>query len=160
MSDQHLSGMRVAHVTDSPTPEPELHPQWEETHGHALNEADAATGNYEPVEVQGTVKIGQPQHASYRTQVISTSVNPYRRILPRDDSRNRAVIYSVDQDIVLCESEAMAMDVAANQANNVPYPDGFYLPKGTFMTVYNHTACWAAATSATATRVSTLIERG
>lgn len=100
-----------------------------------------------------------PQDGIYRTMVLQPG--QARQLMPQDPNRARAVILSVDNPVILCETAALA-----GSPNNVPggsgiaFPDGFYLSADSQITTYNKGLIWAVNTSPSATsRVSVLTER-
>lgn len=105
-----------------------------------------------PVPVQPVT----PDSARYRTMVLAAS--DARLLLPQDPSRRLAQVLALDNDVVICTSKELAQN-SDNQASGVPFPRGFYLPKGTILPVYNQAALYVANTSTSATtRVSIAVE--
>jgi hypothetical protein len=148
--------------------------EWEDNHaipmlhqhvGHemAVRGAPVLGDGYDPVAVRmvGAVSTttDADQYGTYVTVVVSTTVNPVALVLPYDPMRQYAYLYSVDQDIVIATTKEQA-ESASNQVTSVPGPQGAYLPHGTWTPAIRHNdPVWVAATSATATRVTVMIER-
>jgi hypothetical protein len=120
-----------------------------ETPGHVLPVTVVSQpGQAGPAARQGT----------HFTMVVSTGVNPVDQLLGRDYDRVEARVLSADEPVVLAQSREMAEN-AANQAANVPFPVGSYLPAGLDRPIVNCDELWVAATSATPTRVSVIVSR-
>lgn len=105
----------------------------------------------------GVTNVG-PDTGVARTTSLNASAN--QRILPQDPTRRRAVVMSIDNDIVICQTKELAQD-SRNQVANVPYPTGFYLPKGLpGIEITSRNEWYAVNTSSSgATRVSVLVEK-
>lgn len=124
------------------------------------NVEDARIG-YEAIRVDtGTTEVFSGQ-----TYVISTTVNPVLRVLGHDGNRQRAVIMTLDQPIVVASSQAAAQDnrnVNAGSTGNGA--GGFVLPLASSsnpsapLVIMGSGEVWIAATSSTATRVSVWAE--
>lgn len=103
-----------------------------------------------------------PQHATCTTFVLDTDLGVgVVQILPQDVLRVRAVVWIAgvdDPSVILCHSRNQAQD-AANVAANTPRPSGALLTPGYPITVHGAQELWAAATSATASRLSVIAER-
>lgn len=140
---------------------------------HPGSRLDAGTRDHAPhpdavQAIQGTLPGPEPYHPiptqAERAQetiwrTMSVAASGIRQLLPQDPGRYRALIISVDQDIVITEAKELAQETA-NTATNVPYPQGFYLPKGILVPVESRGLAWVANTSTTAaTRVSVMTER-
>lgn len=110
-----------------------------------------------PVHVAGQPFSGGHQ-GSHFTMVLSTGTNPVDQILGRDYDRVSAQLLSVDEDIVIAQSRELA-ESANNQVASVPTPSGAYIPKGLWVSIGHCDQVWAAATSATPTRVSVIVSR-
>lgn len=116
---------------------------------------DTTRPGYEAIRVD----VGTTEVFSAQTYVISTSVNPTLRILGHDGNRQRAVIQTLDQPIVVATSQAAAQDnrnvnggTAGNAAGGFVLPLNGTNPSG-MLEVKGSGEVWVAATSGTATRV-------
>jgi hypothetical protein len=128
---------------------------------HAPTSADVAVSQSQlpaPRSMQPVpVRADRPEETIPRTAVVAASGT--RQLLPQDPCRYRAVIMSIDQDVVLCLSKDQAT-AADNTIASVPQPAGFYLPKLVPITIESKGLLWVANTStASATRVSVVTER-
>lgn len=110
-----------------------------------------------PVHVNGQDLAGGHQGTHF-TMVISTATNPVVQLLGRDYDRLEARILAVDEPVILAQSKEMAEN-AANQAASIPNPVGSYLPVSLDRVLRNCDEVWAAATSATPTRISVVVSR-
>ncbi|HEX4661903.1 MAG TPA: hypothetical protein VH307_31290 [Streptosporangiaceae bacterium] len=110
-----------------------------------------------PVHASGQDLAGGHQGTHF-TMVISTATNPVVQLLGRDYDRIEARILTVDQPVVLAQTKEQAEN-AANQVTSVPAPVGSYLPITVDRVLRNGDEVWAAATSATATRISVIVSR-
>lgn len=108
----------------------------------------------EPVVTVPTVA----QHVDTYTVVVDTDVAKFAELLPLDPLRLSAQIIASDAAIVLCHSRAQATDTR-NQVANVPNPVGAYIPTGVVVDVPGTQQMFAAATSATAARVTVIVAR-
>lgn len=103
-----------------------------------------------------------PEETVPRTLVLS-SANPYLAALPRDMQRRRAVLLAIDNDVVLAESKELAQAIAtlvAAGAAASTLTGGFYLSKGVPLPLESRDWMFAAATTtATASRLSVVVER-
>ena len=127
----------------------------------AHHAAPAADHSY-PVVVE--TRSNMPEETIPRTMVLSTA-NPYLPILPRDMQRRRAVILSVQNDVILTESKELAQvawtQIQGGATGNV-LGIGFYLPKATPLPLESRDAMYAvvaSGTAATTTTVSVVVER-
>lgn len=111
------------------------------------------------------VDTGTTEVFSAQTYVISTTLNPSLRVLGHDANRQRAVIMTLDQPIVVATSQAAAQDnrnVNAGTSGNGA--GGFVLPlasssnPSTPLVVNGSGEVWIAATSSSTTRVSVWAE--
>lgn len=128
---------------------------------HSPSTADVAVGQAQlppPRSMQSVpVRPDVPEETIPRTAVVQAS--GVRQLLPQDPCRKRAVIMSIDQDVVLCLAKDQA-SAADNTVASVPQPAGFYLPKLIPLTIESKGLLWVANTSAASpTRVSVVTER-
>ena len=115
------------------------------------------TPQVEPAEELGEihVRVDAPQAGTARCVVLSAN-NPWLPLLAQDPTRASAVILAVDNDVYICQSRDIAMQIAGS-ANGT---DGFYLPAGIGIPVDNQGPYWVACTTtATSSRVSVIISR-
>lgn len=104
------------------------------------------------------VKTEAPEHASMFTKVVGTAGTAYDQLLPQSPSRRRATVLALDEPVVLCSSRELAQD-PRNPATAAGLPaGGFVLPAGIPVVVEARGLVWVAATSATAGRVSVIVE--
>lgn len=117
-------------------------------------------GQLTPVTVN--VRSDMPEETIPRTMQLGAA-NPYLPILPRDMRRRRAVIIPVTNDIVLCETRALAQQVAAVVAASGTASTlvaGAYVPKGTVVVLESRDWMFAAVTTtASASPVTVIAER-
>lgn len=102
-----------------------------------------------------------PQHATAYTVVVATDPAvgaPYEQLLPLDPLRVRATVWATTTDAVICHSLGQAQD-PANSTTGVPNPAGAYLPTGLPIVIHGGQQMWAAATAATASQISVIVER-
>lgn len=119
-----------------------------------LHQTDLASvqPDMRPVPVQSVAA----EESVPRTLVLQP--NQARQLMPQDPARQSAVILAVDADIVICDTKDLASS-PDNQLASLPYPTGFYLPKGVPLPTRNRGLLWAVNTSSTvANRVSVLAE--
>jgi hypothetical protein len=142
--------------------------QQEHIHPNLEQEQEAhvkpAGSEYDPilVRVLGDVATttAADQYGAYQTYVISTGLNPIETVAPYDPLRQYMYIMTIDEPIVLSTVKEQ-VEAAANTVAAVPNPQGAYLPVTSWTPAIRHNdAIYAAATSATPTRVVVLIERG
>ncbi len=101
------------------------------------------------------VRDESPAQATARCVSLSAN-NPVRPLLPQDPRRRRAVILAVDNDVYVASSLELAQAVEGSTTAS----DAFYLSKGIPLPVTAKAALWVAATTtATASRVSVLVEK-
>lgn len=111
-----------------------------------------------PVEARGQSHSGGHQGIHF-TMVIATGSNAVVQLLGRDYDRVEARILTVDEPVVLAQTREMA-EAAANAANAAGLPAvGSVLPIGVDRVLRNCDEVWAAATSATPTRISVIVSR-
>lgn len=117
----------------------------------------------EPVVTIETV----PQHVTMITHVVQiTASDPdraIRQLLPLDPLRVRAIVQVHDQPAVLCHSRNQAQS-ADNIVAATPAPQGVWVEAAAGvpsypLVIHGGSEMWVAATSATATRVSVIVER-
>lgn len=127
--------------------------------GSPVVEADPGT-DAETFVVQ--THSAMPEETIPRTMALGPA-NPYLAVLPRDMRRRRAVLLPVDNDVVLCESIELAQNVAGQVsagADATSLTTGFYLPKGTALTVESRDLMYAVITTTSGpSRVSVVVER-
>lgn len=141
--------------------------------GGMVEQARTANAQVVPETVEDTrigydairVDIGTTEVFGAQTYVISTTLNPTLRVLGHDSNRQRAVIMTLDEPIVVAASQAAANDnrnASAGTAGNGA--GGFLLPLSASSTpsmpfeIKGSGEVWVAATNATATRVSVWAE--
>lgn len=106
--------------------------------------------SYEAVKVD----VLEPEVGAGRTISVSTTLNSVQRILGTDPNRKRAVVMTLDEPIVVCNSQGSASD-SRNSSNAAGQSaGGFVLPVNVPLPVKSRGEVWVAATSSTATRVS------
>lgn len=113
---------------------------------------DFAGARFDPVKVQLRV----PEIASASTVVIAAAAgyNRVQRLVGEDGQRFRVTVMTLDQPVVLCFSRTAADD-PRNAVNAAGLPaGGFVVPVNVPVTLETSAQVWAAASSATATRVS------
>lgn len=105
------------------------------------------------------VKVDSPEQTDAFTIILSAT-NPYQLLLPKDPSRKRAVVTAVDTTpVVICTSLELAQN-PQNAATGAGLPaSGFVLPHGLMVTIESRGALWVANTTATACRVSVIVDR-
>lgn len=117
----------------------------------------------EPVVTIATV----PQHITTITVVVQTGTNDpdraVRQLLPLDPLRVQAIVQVHDQPVVLCHSRNQAQ-AADNTTASTPAPQGAWVEAAAGvpsvpLVIHGGSEMWVAATSATATRVSVIVER-
>lgn len=104
-----------------------------------------------------------PQHANTYTIVLSTATNNgygsgVDILLVQDPLRVKATVMTIDQPVVVSHSQTQA-NSSSNQAATVPNPSGAYLPITTPLVIATTQEMFVAATSATPTRISVIVER-
>jgi hypothetical protein len=135
-----------------------------ETEAHDCGCSDGTVDNNPTIPVEITHPVTTvatvAQHITCQTIVIASgdTQGGVWALLPLDPLRVRAVILSVDQDVVICHTRPQAQ-ASGNTGSSVPNPSGAYLPKTTMLTLNGTQEMWVAATSATPTRVSITVER-
>jgi hypothetical protein len=104
------------------------------------------------------VMLTVPEGAVFSTMLVA--ISSARQLMPQDAQRERALILSIDEDVILCQTKEQAQN-AANQASSATAaPSGFYLSKGILLELKNKSLTWVANTSgSSATRVSVVVER-
>lgn len=110
------------------------------------------------------VKSCAPEHTIPFTKVVSTGTQPVDLLLPQDPNRRRAVITALDEAVVLCGTKELAQDPRnASTAAGLPAAGYVLIPPGTAggapLVTESRGALWVAATSATAGRVSVVVEK-
>lgn len=115
----------------------------------------ASTGSVgEPSYEAVKVDVLEPEVGAGRTISVSTTTNATVRILGADPNRKRAVVITLDEPIVVGNSQASASDsrnatnTAGQSAGGSVWPINVPLP------IKSRGEVWVAATSSTATRVS------
>lgn len=130
--------------------------------------AQASAGSVgEPSYEAVKVDVLEPEVIGARTLSVSTSLNSVQRILGADPNRKRAVVMTLDEPIVVCNSQTSASD-NRNATNAAGQSAGGFvlLPVSSAATGYSPVSLeirsrgevWVAATSSTATRVSVWTE--
>lgn len=82
--------------------------------------------------------------------IVLSAANPFLPLLPRDAARRRAVILSVDNDVILVESLNLAQQLAAAVAGGAAAASlglGAYLPKGVALPLESRDLMYAVATT-------------
>lgn len=122
---------------------------------HNASQAAASVRKPKPV----TTRSKEPNAFTAKTPIVATGgASAVIQLLGYDVNRQYAIIIALDEPIVLANSLAMAND-SRNATNAAGLPtSGFVLPTGTRHEVRGAAAVYAAATSATPTRISVWAE--
>lgn len=137
-------------------------------HGSELVEYETETPLEEIVPLV-PVRVAEPvvavpavaQHILCSTVIVSSIEDTgVEQILPLDPLRIRATIIVYDAPVVLCHSKTQAQ-APANKASNTHYPSGAYVVNGSppVVVIEGTAPMWAAATTASETRISIIVER-
>lgn len=111
---------------------------------------------YQPRDVR--VRSCAPEQTRLFTKIVSTGTQPVDLLLPQDPNRNRAVVTALDEPVVLCSTKELAQD-PRNAGTGAGLPAaGYVLSIGTQLIIESRGAVWIAATSATAGRVSVMVD--
>lgn len=135
----------------------------EDSHLSAIAHATAGADATDPVdtalpEAFPVIPVRDESPALGTARCVGLSAaNPVRPLLPQDPRRRRAVVLAVDSDVYVAGSLELAQAVEGQTTAS----DAFYLPKGLpGIVITAKAAFWVAATTtATASRVSVLVEK-
>lgn len=104
------------------------------------------------------VLLSVPEGVVFSAMSLATS--GVRQLMPQDPFRQRAVVLSIDQDVVLCQTKEQAQAAANIGSSATSPPIGFYLSKGVTLELKNQSLVYVAnSSSSNATRVSLMVER-
>jgi hypothetical protein len=132
-----------------------------------MSEHEQAPAHVEEIEALEPIPVharGQAHQAGHQGLHFTTSVNtttqPVQQLLGRDYERTEAQVLAVDEPVYLAASKELAEAAAAAGANaGIAQPGASYLPVGFDRPILNGDELWCAATSATAGRVSVIVNR-
>lgn len=134
-------------------------------HAGAAGDVAAGAGQLVPADLTGYVlptRDAMPSETIPRLVVLSAA-NPWLRILPRDQSRRRAVLLAVDTDVVFTEAEDLARQLATAVAGGTlpaALVGGAYWPKSVALILESRDQVFAVATTTTGiSRVTLVVER-
>lgn len=131
---------------------------------HHAGAADVHGHQLAPVDLAGYVlptRDAMPSETIPRVVTLSAA-NPWLRILPRDQSRRRAVLLAVDNDVVFVETEDLARQLATQVAGGGAAASllGAYWPKTVPLTLESRDQMFVVATTQTgSSRVTLFVER-
>ncbi len=125
-------------------------------HAQAQTEPQAPKDDYRAIKVD----VIEPETCSGRTVVVSTGAGAMavRQILGQDKNRKRALVWTLDEPVVICNSLSAADD--SRNATNAAGASagGAVLPINVPMPIMSRGEVFVAATSSTATRVAVWVE--
>jgi hypothetical protein len=116
----------------------------------------------QPLPVEAAGQTHQAAHQGiHLTQFVQlgTGNNQVVQLLGRDYDRTEAQVLAVDEPVWLAATREAAEAALGSATAGVPQAGASWLPTGFDRPILNGDELWAAATSATATRISVIVNR-